>query len=111
MATLKLNIGRKKIYRFFFVAFFLFTGIIYNGKLDAQYFGRNKPGYKSFKFDVVRTPHFEIYHYLKNDSLIDALSRWSEKWYKIHQYVFRDTFKTRNPIIFYNSHAIGIKFI
>jgi len=105
MATLKKNKNHKRIYRFFLVSFFLLTGVIYSVKLDGQYFGRNKPGYRSFKFDVVRTPHFEIYHYLKNDSLTDALSRWSEKWYKIHQYVFRDTFKTRNPIIFYNSHA------
>ncbi len=73
--------------------------------IDAQYFGRNKPGYRTFNFDVTQTPHFEIYHYLKNDSLVDALSRWSEKWYEMHQKVFRDTFKVKNPIIFYNSQA------
>ncbi len=27
---------------------------------DAQYFGRNKPGYSSFRFDVLQTPDFEI---------------------------------------------------
>lgn len=72
---------------------------------DAQYFGRNKPGYKKFNFDVVQTPHFEIYHYLKNDSMINAISLWSEKWYQMHQKVFRDTFDLKNPIILYNNHA------
>ena len=33
----------------------------------SQYFGRNKPGYKTFKYDALHTPNFEIYHYLKKD--------------------------------------------
>lgn len=72
---------------------------------DAQYFGRNKPGYKKFRFDVVQTPHFEIYHYLDNDSLVNAISLWSEKWYQMHQKVFRDTFDVKNPLILYSNHA------
>ena len=71
---------------------------------NAQYFGRNKPGYRKFRFDVIQTPNFEIYHYLKNDSLRSALSRWTENWYSIHQLVFKDTFKTKNPVIFYSNH-------
>jgi Tol biopolymer transport system component len=70
-----------------------------------QYFGRNKPSYRKFDYDVVRTPNFEIYHYLKNDSLLNAVSGWSEKWYLMHQKIFRDTFKVRNPIILYSNHA------
>jgi hypothetical protein len=70
-----------------------------------QYFGRNKPSYRKFDYDVVQTPNFEIYHYLKNDSLVKAVSGWSEKWYLMHQKVFRDTFKLRNPIILYSNHA------
>jgi Tol biopolymer transport system component len=72
---------------------------------DAQYFGRNKPGYSSFRFDVLQTPAFEIYHYMKNDSLLKTVSGWSEEWFAIHQQVFRDTFERRNPLIFYNNHA------
>lgn len=73
--------------------------------VEAQYFGRNKPGYKKFNFDVIQTPHFEIYHYLKNDTLLNALSQWSERWYNMHQRVFRDTFELKNPIILYSNHA------
>ncbi|MGE5419408.1 MAG: basic secretory protein-like protein, partial [Chloroflexota bacterium] len=72
---------------------------------EAQYFGRNKPGYKRFKFDVVQTPHFEIYEYLKNDSMSNAVSLMAEKWYQMHQKVFRDTFDIKNPIILYSNHA------
>jgi Tol biopolymer transport system component len=73
--------------------------------VSAQYFGRNKPGYRKFRFDIAKTPHFEIYHYLKNDSMINAISALSEKWYQMHQKIFRDTFRVQNPIILYSNHA------
>lgn len=72
---------------------------------NAQYFGRNKPGYRSFNHKVLQTPSFEIYHYLDNDSLLNYLSVWSENWYGIHQKTFSDTIKEKNPLIFYNNHA------
>ena len=30
---------------------------------DAQYFGRNKVQYRSFSFEVLKTEHFDLYHY------------------------------------------------
>lgn len=91
------------ITRFFLLvlAIILVTSI----SISAQYFGKNKPGYKTFKYNVLQTPHFEIYHYLKNDSLLNEVARWSEKWYQMHQKIFRDTFKIKNPVIFYTNHA------
>lgn len=71
----------------------------------AQYFGRNKPLYRKFSYDVYQTPNFEIYHYFKSDSLVNTLSQSAEKWYYMHQQVFGDTIKERNPIIFYGNHA------
>lgn len=73
--------------------------------LQAQYFGRNKPSYQKFDFKVYQTPHFEIYHYMEDDSLLHALANSAEQWYQMHQEVFKDTFNVRNPIIFYNNHA------
>ena len=70
----------------------------------AQYFGQNKVRYKNLKFQVYRTPHFEIYYYFKNDSLIKRFAQESEVWYTIHQQVFRDTFRKPNPIILYADH-------
>jgi hypothetical protein len=71
---------------------------------QAQYFGQNKVRYKNLKFKVYKTPHFEIYYYMKNDSLLKRFAQESELWYTLHQQVFRDTFKRPNPIILYADH-------
>ena len=73
--------------------------------LEAQYFGKNKPRYRSFDFNVFQTPHFEIYSYLTDRSAVQRLGRWSETWYDLHQEVLKDTFDQLNPILFYNDHA------
>jgi len=83
----------------------LVAGLVIITDADAQYFGRNKPGYSTFSFDVLQTPNFEIYNYMEDDSLLKTISQWSEEWYTIHQGFFRDTFKVKNPVIFYNTHA------
>ncbi|RFZ84580.1 tolB protein precursor [Mucilaginibacter terrenus] len=70
----------------------------------AQYFGQNKVRYKNLKFKVYKTPHFEIYYYIKNDSLLKRFAQESELWYTLHQQVFRDTFNKPNPIIVYANH-------
>ncbi len=72
---------------------------------NGQYFGQNKPTYKVFHYKVYQTPHFEIYHYLNNDSVLTQLGYMSEEWYRQHQEIFRDTFRRRNPILFYNNHS------
>ncbi len=72
--------------------------------LSAQYFGRNKPNYQSFDFDVHQTPNFEIYHYLNNPELLESLAAQSEQWYHLHQEILRDTFGSKNPLILYNDH-------
>ncbi|MXV15514.1 PD40 domain-containing protein [Hufsiella ginkgonis] len=70
---------------------------------SAQYFGQNKVRYKNLKFKVYQTPHYELYYYLNNDSLIKRFAKESETWYDLHQQVFRDTFKRKNPIILYEN--------
>ncbi|WP_317124683.1 basic secretory protein-like protein [Pelobium manganitolerans] len=70
---------------------------------QAQYFGQNKVRYKNLKFKVYETPHFHLYYYTKNDSLIKAFAKESEAWYSMHQQVFRDTFRRPNPIILYGN--------
>jgi hypothetical protein len=72
---------------------------------NAQYFGQNKIKNAALHFDVVQTPHLEIYHYLKNERVWRQLANDSERWYLMHQEVLKDTFSTLNPIIFYNNHA------
>ena len=72
---------------------------------SAQYFGQNQVRYKNLKFNVLQSAHFELYSYLENDSLVKRFIKESEVWYDLHQQVFRDTFKKRNPIILYSNHA------
>jgi hypothetical protein len=73
--------------------------------LQAQYFGRNKPTYTQFKFEVIQSPHFEIHHYIKNDTMMNCFTGWAEEWYQMHQRIFKDTFNTRNPILLYANQA------
>lgn len=72
---------------------------------SAQYFGRNKPHYRDFDFKVLRTPHFDFYHYTLNDSLMNSIAQQGEHWYLRHQEVLKDTIKFHNPVILYESHA------
>ena len=71
---------------------------------QAQYFGQNRVRYKNVKFNVMQTPHFELYYYIKNDQLVKRFAQDAEIWYKMHQEVFRDTFLKKNPIILYSNH-------
>jgi hypothetical protein len=73
--------------------------------MHAQYFGRNKPRYRNFKFDVAKTAHFDIHNYLGNKAVLQQYADWSEQWYSMHQAVLGDTIKFKNPIILYNDHA------
>jgi len=87
--------------------YFCFFSILVNlnGSLVAQYFGMNRPFYRHFDFSLVETSHFQIYHYFDNPAVIGELANMSERWYHFHQQVLLDTFRTRNPLIFYENHA------
>lgn len=78
--------------------------LVFSLNVKAQTFGQNKVRYKNLKFQVYKTPHFEIYYYLKNESMIKRFAQESELWYTLHQQVFRDTFNRPNPIILYANH-------
>ncbi|TWR25966.1 tolB protein precursor [Mucilaginibacter achroorhodeus] len=82
----------------------LFMAAFFCNSAKAQYFGQNKVRYKNLDFKVYKTPHFEIYYYMKNDSLIKRFAQESELWYTLHQQIFRDTFNRPNPIILYANH-------
>jgi Tol biopolymer transport system component len=93
---------KAKKYLFIFIC--CLCSLLLSTKAKAQYFGQNKVRYKNLKFKVYKTPHFEIYYYLKNDSMIKRFAQESELWYTLHQQIFRDTFKKPNPIILYTNH-------
>lgn len=72
---------------------------------QAQYFGRNKPHYTEQHFSVCQTPHFDLYYDTQNPEEISRIAAEAEDWYLLHQMIFRDTFRERNPLIVYNDHA------
>jgi WD40 repeat protein len=92
--------ANKHSFRSVCIAILLLSGL----QTKAQYFGQNKVRYKKLDFKVYKTPHFEIYYYLKNDSMMKRFAQESELWYTLHQQIFRDTFKKPNPIILYANH-------
>lgn len=73
--------------------------------LQAQYFGRNKPNYEEFDFEVLQSENFELYHYLDNDAYVDKFLRQAEEWYHHHQDILHDTIQQKNPFILYANHA------
>ncbi|MGI4727565.1 MAG: TolB family protein, partial [Janthinobacterium lividum] len=87
-----------------FLLFSLAMLFLSHQNAQAQYFGQNKVRYRKLKFKVFQTPHFQIYYYLKNDSVLKRFAQETELWYTIHQQVFQDTFRKFNPIILYNDH-------
>ncbi len=70
-----------------------------------QSFGRNRVIYEDFDFRIYKTPNFEIYHYLEDETELDEFARLCERWYKRHLEIFLDTLDERSPIILYNNHA------
>ena len=38
----------------------------------AQYFGRNKVQYRTFKFEILKTEHFDLYHYPEEAEAAEA---------------------------------------
>ncbi len=83
---------------------FLFVLVLLPVEVAGQYFGRNKPSYQRFDFEMFQSPHFDIYHYFEDDSIPNFLANSHEKWYERHQKIFKDTFETRNPILIYANH-------
>ncbi|HMQ06874.1 MAG TPA: hypothetical protein PKC30_06200 [Saprospiraceae bacterium] len=84
---------------------FLIIGILSSTVLEAQYFGRNKPRYRSFDFKVKETEHYQIYHYFKNQEVVEHLGQLSELWYDFHKAVLQEDLVKKNPMIFYANHA------
>lgn len=87
-------------YLFLFACYFTLLKVHAQG----EYFGQNKTRNRTNTFQVLRSNHFDLYHYLPNESLREELLRNSESWYRHHQAIFKMAFLEPNPLIIYNSH-------
>ncbi|SOE23980.1 WD40-like Beta Propeller Repeat [Spirosomataceae bacterium TFI 002] len=71
---------------------------------QSQYFGQNKPRYKKIDFEILQSPHFELYHYFEGKKEPNSILLNSEHWYNLHQEVFKLAFIKPNPLIIYKTH-------
>jgi len=74
--------------------------------LQAQfyYFGRNKVQYTQFRWQVLKTEHFDIYFYTEMHDLAERGAYFAEKAYKDLEQRFNHSIARRIPLIFYSSH-------
>ena len=70
----------------------------------AQYFGRNKVQYRQFKFEVLKTEHFDIYFYPEAREGIEISARLAERWHARLERLFDHKLRGRQPLVLYASH-------
>lgn len=71
---------------------------------SAQYFGQNKVQYKQFHFQVISSPHFDVYYYQGEDSLALRVLDLAEKANLKLKVDLGHVLERKVPIILYASH-------
>ncbi len=97
--------GRRDPLGRFAVALALLLTVSVAVPANAQYFGRNKVQYKSFDFEVLKTPHFDIYYYPSEKAAISVAAMMAERWYARLSELFGHELRGRQPLIIYASHT------
>ena len=72
---------------------------------QGDYFGRNKVQYRDFKWEIITTPHFEIYYYQGEDEAAYDAARMAERSYNRLSRILQHRFSDKVPIILYASHT------
>ncbi|HTD69615.1 MAG TPA: basic secretory protein-like protein [Gemmatimonadales bacterium] len=70
----------------------------------AQYFGRNKVRYEAFRFELLRTKHFEVYFYPEEAAAAPIVARMAERWYVRHAAALGHQLRGTQTVIVYASH-------
>ncbi|MCC7009523.1 MAG: PD40 domain-containing protein [Acidobacteria bacterium] len=71
----------------------------------AQSFGQNKVQYGHFDFQVLETPHFDIYFYTRERDAAREVARMAERWYGRLSTVLGAPLIGRQVVVLYASHA------
>ncbi len=69
--------------------------------MSAQYFGRNKVQYETFNFQVMKTPHFDVYFYPEMKKAAVMSARMAERWYARLSRALGHELRGRQPLILY----------
>ncbi len=70
----------------------------------AQYFGQNKVQYDDFKFEVLKTDHFDIYYYPLEAEAAWITAQMAERWYARLSVLLSHRMSSRQPVVLYASH-------
>jgi Tol biopolymer transport system component len=79
-------------------------GLLLAPAAEAQYFGQNKVQYERFDFQVLRTEHFDIYHYPEEADAVRIAARMAEQWRARLSESLGFTLRGRQPLVLYASH-------
>ena len=75
-----------------------------NSRAQFYYFGQNKVQYTNFKWETLRTPHFEIFYYPQMTELANKAAATAEEGYAYLENKFDINISHRIPLILYSSH-------
>lgn len=80
--------------------------LVWTNRAESQfyYFGRNKVQYTDFRWQVLKTEHFDIYFYPEMRELAERGAAFAEEAYGELKQKFNHSIATRIPLIFYSSH-------
>ncbi|MGH7452180.1 MAG: peptidase MA family metallohydrolase, partial [bacterium] len=83
----------------------LLTLLFSAAEVSAQYyFGRNKVHYNSFRWQILKTKHFDIYFYPEMRELAEMGATFAEEAYGRLENQFDHNISNRVPLIFYSNH-------
>ncbi len=79
-------------------------GLVIPAVVQGQYFGRNKVQYENFKFEVLRTAHFQVYYYAEERAAAQQAARLAERWYARLSTILHHELRGAQPLVLYASH-------
>ena len=68
-----------------------------------QYFGQNQVQYRKFRWQILRTPHFDVHYYPELEEVARYTGQMAERSYERLRRVFGHEFRERKPIIIWGS--------
>src|SRR6185503_14600701 len=71
---------------------------------SAQYFGQNKVQSTKFRYQILKTDHFDIYFYPEEREGAEIAARMAERWLARLEGIFDYTLRGRQPLVLYASH-------
>jgi hypothetical protein len=70
----------------------------------AQYGGRNKVQYRTFKFEVLKTKHYDVYFYDEARAAAAKAAQMAERWSARFSQIFTHELAGRQTLILYARH-------